>query len=712
VAAADACTAAAAVVSSQARRSPGVFEATAGRVISSTFRASGRTEKRRIAMSRFLAPLALSAGLCVFFAGAMPAAEQETSVRPVPSAGQAKILAALDQPTEFDFKERPFGEVIDYFHQKHEIKILLDRKSLRDAGIDTDAPITQTLKNIRLRSALRLMLAQLDLTYVVGDGYLLITSENEAENKLSVKVYPVRDLVALDSDFRPAPPANDGTDDSPSPADMLPRPPFSGLGGFGLGSRRDKLDEAGDFSGLIDMITSSIAPTTWDEVGGPGAIAENQNAMSIAVSQTDDVHEEIVVLLAALRRVRDDQLAAAKSIEPPMPPEAPPEQMKIRPLRVRAFRLMRGTLGPGKSGWRPPTPVVGDSASRGAQASVGKRKAAEPPAEGDPAKEAESGDKAAEAPPAKEPEPAAGAAEKKVLVLSKDEKLETIVQEIVKLVPQIIEPQSWEPQGEGMIRAVGEGIVMRNTDEVQHRVARLMAELLPDCVPMDFGGPWGPWRAALGADHATVRLRPATTDNWPCQAEPRPSDQEARIDEALREKCDVEFDQLPLIDALTRFAEPRQLPLYIDRKALADAGTGTDTPVTASVKGLTCKTALELLLDELDLTYLVRHEVLIITTKTEAENMLAIKVYPVFDLVARPPNAPATLPSLDFQSLIDNITTNIAPTTWDEVGGPGAIEPFTHSGALVISQTTEIHEEIAEYLRALREVGAAQNANR
>src|SRR6185437_3537691 len=173
-----------------------------------------------------------------------------------------------------------------------------DRKSLRDAGINRDTPITQTLKNIRLRSALRLILAQLDFTYVVGDGYLLIASETEAEYKLSVKVYPVQDLVTLDSEFRPAPPANDDADDSPSPSDMLPRSPFSRGGGFGLG--QNSPDDAGGFSGLIDMITSSVAPTTWDEVGGPGAIAENQNAMSIAVSQTDDVHEEIVVLLAAL----------------------------------------------------------------------------------------------------------------------------------------------------------------------------------------------------------------------------------------------------------------------------------------------------------------------------------------------------------------------------------------------------------------------------
>jgi hypothetical protein len=287
-----------------------------------------------------------------------------------------------------------------------------------------------------------------------------------------------------------------------------------------------------------------------------------------------------------------------------------------------------------------------------------------------------------------------------------------MVEKLAKLVPEIIEPQSWEPTGEGMIRAVGEGIVVRHTEEVQHRVARLMAELLPDCVPMDFGGPWGPWKAALEADHTAIRLRPTTTDNWPQQSEPRPRGPEARIYEALQDKCDLEFDQLPLIDALNRLAEPRHVQLYIDYKALTEASVDKDTPVTCSVKGLSYKRALEVVLDELELTYLIRDGVLLITTKTAAESMLAIKVYPVFDLVVRPPAASANRPALDFQWFIENIVANIAPKTWDEVGGPASIEPFTNSGALVISQTTAVHEEIAEYLRAHREVVAAQNTSR
>src|SRR5487761_983332 len=301
------------------------FEATAGRPISRTIRVSGRTEKRSIAMSRFLVRLAFSGGICLSFVGATPAGEQETTARPLPSAGQSRILAALDQPTDFEFRERPLSDAINYFKQKHEVEILLDSKALSDARVGTDTPITQTLKNISLRSALRLLLMQLDLTYVADDGFLLITSKSQAELKLSFKVYPVQDLVTLDSVFRPAPP--------PSDASSFPGliQTFPGL--------RPAPDKTGDFTGLIEMITCTVAPSTWDEVGGPGTITGNGNSQTIAVSQTDEVQHEIVVLLAALRRVRDEQIAAAKPLDPAAPPEAPEKQ---KPLQVHAYRLMRG----------------------------------------------------------------------------------------------------------------------------------------------------------------------------------------------------------------------------------------------------------------------------------------------------------------------------------------------------------------------------------
>jgi general secretion pathway protein D len=63
-----------------------------------------------------------------------------------------------------------------------------------------------------------------------------------------------------------------------------------------------------DFDSLIDLITSTIQPTTWDEVGGPGSIAPFETNLSLVISQTQEVHEEIVDLMEQLRRLQDLQV--------------------------------------------------------------------------------------------------------------------------------------------------------------------------------------------------------------------------------------------------------------------------------------------------------------------------------------------------------------------------------------------------------------------
>ena len=73
--------------------------------------------------------------------------------------------------------------------------------------------------------------------------------------------------------------------------------PF-GPGGMGGGQQAD-------FDSLIELITSTIQPTTWDEVGGPGSIAEFATNLSLVISQTQEVHEQIADLLEQLRRLQD-----------------------------------------------------------------------------------------------------------------------------------------------------------------------------------------------------------------------------------------------------------------------------------------------------------------------------------------------------------------------------------------------------------------------
>ncbi|HET6879421.1 MAG TPA: VWA domain-containing protein [Pirellulales bacterium] len=105
------------------------------------------------------------------------------------------ILAALDEKTELDFAEQPLSDVIDYLKQRHDIEIQLDQKALTDAGVGSDTPITRSIKGITLRSALKLILSELDLTYLIRNEVLMITSKTEAESMLTTRVYPVADLV-------------------------------------------------------------------------------------------------------------------------------------------------------------------------------------------------------------------------------------------------------------------------------------------------------------------------------------------------------------------------------------------------------------------------------------------------------------------------------------------------------------------------------------
>jgi general secretion pathway protein D len=76
---------------------------------------------------------------------------------------------------------------------------------------------------------------------------------------------------------------------------------FAGPGGPGRGAQPD-------FDSLTELITSTIAPQSWQEVGGPGAISGYENNLSLVVSQTQEVHEQIADLLEQLRRLQDLQV--------------------------------------------------------------------------------------------------------------------------------------------------------------------------------------------------------------------------------------------------------------------------------------------------------------------------------------------------------------------------------------------------------------------
>lgn len=55
---------------------------------------------------------------------------------------------------------------------------------------------------------------------------------------------------------------------------------------------------------LVDLIQKTIAPATWDVLGGPGSIYYWRSGHSLIIRQTDEVHGDIVNLIEQLNRAQ------------------------------------------------------------------------------------------------------------------------------------------------------------------------------------------------------------------------------------------------------------------------------------------------------------------------------------------------------------------------------------------------------------------------
>jgi beta-lactamase regulating signal transducer with metallopeptidase domain len=63
-----------------------------------------------------------------------------------------------------------------------------------------------------------------------------------------------------------------------------------------------------DFQPLVDRIQATVSPASWAGAGGVGSIAPFATNLSLVVSQTQEVHEQITELLEQLRRRQDIQV--------------------------------------------------------------------------------------------------------------------------------------------------------------------------------------------------------------------------------------------------------------------------------------------------------------------------------------------------------------------------------------------------------------------
>ena len=170
------------------------------------------------------------------------------------------------------------------------------------------------------------------------------------------------------------------------------------------------------------------------------------------------------------------------------------------------------------------------------------------------------------------------------------------------------------------------------------------------------------------------------------------------------------MEEIPLSKFVSGLSDQLGINIVLDIKALEGAGVGSDTPVRSQIPRSQFVKGLNLALKDVSLTWIVRNDVLLITTNEEAENTLEIRVYPVTDLVTFDEKGRLVE---DFEPLMDVLTSTagIPKPGWVDDGGVGMVKGFP-GGRLVCSQVSTVHVEIEGILAALRAAAKVQGNTR
>ena len=182
----------------------------------------------------------------------------------------------------------------------------------------------------------------------------------------------------------------------------------------------------------------------------------------------------------------------------------------------------------------------------------------------------------------------------------------------------------------------------------------------------------------------------------PGQDAPAPSDNVSEMRAKLGKAVDVELVETPLVDAIAYLSDQSDLPILLDVRGLDDIGVSSDHPVSLNVRNLPLKQALKLIGDPIGLSYELRNEVLIFTSKEVTESNMQHEVIPVGEILAGIKN------NRELLAFRDTLESSVAPESWAQVGGPGSLSLFGKS--LIVSQTEANLEELNLALAAIRKI--------
>jgi hypothetical protein len=174
------------------------------------------------------------------------------------TSGEKAILEALKKLVKVDYNMDTFQSVIDHLSKQMGLNILTSKQALEEANVTYDSPITLRFnKPITARTALKRVLGDLGLTYVIRNENIEVTTIARAREMLTTRTYYIGDLMGVASPILPA-----------------------------IVNQFQALEAIGSIISSIQ----GIDPESWQSNGGAGTIAFDPVRMSLVIKQTAEMH--------------------------------------------------------------------------------------------------------------------------------------------------------------------------------------------------------------------------------------------------------------------------------------------------------------------------------------------------------------------------------------------------------------------------------------
>lgn len=279
--------------------------------------------------------------------------------------------------------------------------------------------------------------------------------------------------------------------------------------------------------------------------------------------------------------------------------------------------------------------------------------------------------------------------------------------ELVDVIVSTVTPEAWDVLGgDASVRPAFLGGRCALAVAGSRSVLDAVEELLQDLQSLDLArkATAQPVTEQAGTDSAA-----ASDQKTRSILVPHPAD--ARIQAALQTRISPRFAHSALRDSIAWIAGKVGIPLDIDEAGIAGEGQSSllEYEDDLALDEVAAGTVLGFLLENKELATTVKYGMLRITMRSIAEGQLEARVYDVGAFVSGESERVREL-----TQLLDLVTSQVAPDSWDCSGGPcsGRILTLPTGDALIVRQTWANHNRLLAFLESLNRVAVVPRANR